>query len=438
LKIQEHIDKISWTFSDKGIYVAFGFFSILFHINYLSPTDFGLFTHLNNLNIWILVISDGLALMNIIQFGVKEENRAKVNTIALIIHVSLTLSISLLLYALSVPLSDMFAEPRFSEVVSYLPFLVLLNIPRTYCMKFVYRNREFKKLFFIDMILFGSMMVVTLIIIYYNEQLILIDMVRIYFIGSFLGSASAIFLTRKDLKFSLKGDIKVITLIKFGIPLTLYNTLHSIPRNLDYFVVQYFFSTATVGIYSSAKQLFRFFEEAMIAANSMVYPVAVSQLERNDKKGLNDLMTKSISFMLIFFVALILFFELGFAEIFINFLLPEKYSLALGHFNILILGSLFLPFLMLATVITASGKPKLVLLFVAISVFVWFIAFVIIGYIGNEEYISIAMVVYLTTLGLLSLIYTSIKYKIKPIQLLRAFKDTKNFIYSYFDKKKEK
>lgn len=438
MKIQEHIDKISWTFADKGIYVLFGFFTLLFHINYLSPKDFGLFTHLNNLNIWILVISDGFALMNIIQFGAKEINRAKVNTIALIIHVALTLSASLILFALNEPLADIFSEPRMKEVLSYLPILVLFNIPRTYCMKFIYRDRVFKKLFFIDLVLFGTMMLATVIIIFFKGHLSFIDMVYIYFCGTFFGSVAAIILTYKNLVFSLKGDIKAITLIKFGIPLTLYNTLHSIPRNLDYFVVQYFFSTATVGIYSSAKQLFRFFEEAMIAANSMVYPVAVDQLNRNDKKGLNDLMTKSISFMFFIFLALILFFELGFAKIVIDMLLPVKYAYALGHFNILILSSIFLPFLMLGSVITASGKPKIVLLFVAISVVVWITSFLIIGYIGNPEYISIAMLLYLLTLGLLILIYSSSKFNIKPIELFRAFKDTKNFIYSYFEKKKRK
>jgi O-antigen/teichoic acid export membrane protein len=345
LKIQEHIDKISWTFADKGIYVLFGFFTIIFHISYLSPEDYGLFTHLNNLNIWILVISDGFALMNIIQFGAKEENRGKVNLIALLIHLTLTLGISLILYALSGFISDIFSEPRMKEVMAYLPILVLFNVPRTYCMKFIYRDRKFKKLFILDSMLFGSMMIVTLVLVFSMSYLTLSDMIIIYFAGTFLASLSAIILTRKELVFSTKGDIKASDLIRFGIPLTLYNTLHSIPRNMDYFVVQYFFSTATVGIYSSAKQLFRFFEEAIIAANSMIYPVAVFQLERKDIKGFNDLITKSISFTFFTFLALIIVFELGFANIVIDILLPEKYSLALGHFKILIFGAVFFPFL---------------------------------------------------------------------------------------------
>ncbi len=438
MRIQEHIAKISWTFADKGIYILYGFFTVLFHISYLTPEDFGLFTHLNNLNIWILIVSDGLALMNIIQFGANPENRGKVNLIALMIHVSVTLGAAMILFSLGGPLSQLFSEPRFTEIVSYLPILVLFNIPRTYCMKFIYRDRVFKKLFVIDMVLFGSMAIVTLIIIFIKQQLDFYDMIYIYFAGTFLGSVSAIILTRKNLRFSLKGNIKLSTLIKFGIPLTLYNTLHSIPRNLDYFVVQYFFSTATVGIYSSAKQLFRFFEEANMAANSMIYPVAISLIEKNDKKGLNDLMTKSLSFILIAFLVCIIIFESGFAKIVIDIILPEKYSLAIGHFNLLILSAIMLPFLMLATVITAYGKPKIVLLFVFISVIMWIVSFIIIGYIGNPENIALAMVVYMTFLGTMSLVYAIKKFKLKPIELLRAFKDSKNFLYSYLDKKKTK
>jgi O-antigen/teichoic acid export membrane protein len=436
LKIQEHIDKISWTFADKGIYVLFGFFTIVFHIRYLSPEDYGLFTHLNNLNIWILVISDGFALMNIIQFGAKEENRGKVNLIALLIHLSLTLGISLILYSLSDFISDIFSEPRMNEVMAYLPILVLFNVPRTYCMKFIYRDRKFKKLFILDSMLFGSMMITTLILVFSMSYLALSDMIIIYFTGTFLASLSAILLTRRELTFSIKGNIKAFDLIKFGIPLTLYNTLHSIPRNMDYFVVQYFFSTATVGIYSSAKQLFRFFEEAIIAANSMIYPVAVFQLERKDIKGFNDLITKSISFTFFTFLALIIFFELGFANIVIDILLPEKYSLALGHFRILIFGAIFFPFLMLTSIITASGKPNIVLLFVVISLIVWVVAFIIIGYTGETEFISIAMLCYLCALGILSIVYTKFKFGINTKEFFRAFKDTKNFLYSYFGRNK--
>jgi len=438
LKIQEHIDKISWTFADKGIYVLFGFFTIVFHISYLTPEDYGLFTHLNNLNIWILVISDGFALMNIIQFGAKEENRGKVNLIALLIHISLTLGISLIFFMFSDVISHVFSEPRMKEVMDYLPILVIFNVPRTFCMKFIYRERQFKKLFILDSVLFGSMMIVTLILILSMSYLTLSDMIIIYFVGTFLGSLSAIIITRKELVFSTKGNIKTKELIKFGIPLTLYNTLHSIPRNMDYFVVQYFFSTATVGIYSSAKQLFRFFEEAIIAANSMIYPVAVFQLERKDTKGFNDLITKSISFSFFSFVALILFFELGFANIVIDILLPERYSFALGHFKILILSSLFLPFLMLTSIITASGKPDTVLLFVVISLIVWIIVFLLIGYTGESDYISLAMLSYLCTLGALSIFYTKYKFKIRTKDFFRAFKDTKNFLYSYFEKNKRK
>lgn len=436
MKIQEHIDKISWTFADKGIYVLYGLFVVVFQINYLSPTDYGLFTLLNNLNIWILIISDGFALMSIIQYGSKKENRGKVNLIALLIHIIITLGISFILFLLKYPLADLFSEPRMTEVASFLPVLVFLNIPRTFCMKFIYRDRVFKQLFIIDMLLFGSMIIVTFILIYLNNMLQFSDMIYIYFTGTFLGSLTAIFLTRKNLIFSLKGDISVLSIMKFGLPLTLYNTLHSIPRNMDYFVVQYFFSTATVGIYSSAKQLFRFFEEGMMAANSMVYPVAVSQIERKDKKGLSDLMTKSISFMLISFLILVIVFEIGLAQMIIDILLPERYSLAIGHFKILILSALALPFLMLGSVITASGKPKIVLTFVFLSIITWLITFVIIGYIGDPGLISLAMLIYLLTLGSLCLVYAIKEFDFQTKLLFRAFNDSRNFIRSLLEKRK--
>ena len=434
MNIQEHIDKISWTFADKGLFVLFGFFT-LFQIGYLTPSDYGLFVLLNSLNIWILILSDSF-LMNIIQFGAIKEDRKKVNLIALVIHLVITLGVSLLIFSLKHPLSELFTEPRFIYVASYLPLLVLLNVPRTYCLKFIFRDRIFKNLFIIDIFLFGSMVLATLLIIYLNNTLTFTDMVYIYFSGNFISSVASVILTRKSLRFSRKGNITIKTLLKFGLPLSLYNSLHSLPRNLDIFIVQYFFSIAAVGVYAYAKTLFRFFEEIIMAANSIIYPVAVRLINDKNKKSLNDIMTKSISFMLIFFLLLVISFELGLGELVINIFLPAKYALAIGHFNLLIISSIALPFLLLGSVITASGKPYIVLNFVFISIIVWIISFSIIGVIGDPSWIPIPMILYLFTLGTLCFVYAIKKFDFKTFQLLRAFNDSRSFIHSFIERKK--
>jgi O-antigen/teichoic acid export membrane protein len=426
MKVQEHLDKISWSIADKFLYILYGLV-LLFQMKALDPRDLGLYALLINLHTWIFIVSDAY-LTNLIQFGMNPENRRLVNTYSFIIEFILSFGVAVIFYVCQGPITTLFNEPRIKDVANYLPWLCLIFIPRTFCLKLIYRDHEMKKLFFVDLAFFGTMGIITAYLLLKKPHLTFNYMVFIYFSGSILSTLTSIVLTFRKLEFGVKGNIKLKRLISFGFPLMLNSSLNSLPRQLDLYIVQFFFSTSVVGIYYSAKTLFRFFEETANAAIGLIYPAAVRQLEKKNYKGLNDLMTKASSFIFIAFLIIIAILELGLSRILIEWFLPFKYHLAVEHFNVLLLAAFGLPFVILSTIINAAEKPYTVLLYVVISVILSLGTYYIVGLSGNQYLIPLGIIVYLISFGTMCFIYVNRHFDFKFRQIFRAVGDSYQYI----------
>lgn len=433
MKVQENIDKIAWSLADKSLFIIYGFVQ-LFQIRNLEPEEFGLYSLLIGIHTWIFNISDSFALNNIIQFGMRKQSRKKVNSVALIIHLIFVLGSALIFYLLTSFWIDIFNEENFYLITNSLVVLTALTIPRTFCIKFFYREHNMKGLFFTDLGFFGTMSALTVFILVSYKTFRFEDMVNIYYLGMAVSSIISVILTRKHLVFGWEGETKVKEMLKFSFPMTLSTLGHSIPKNLDVVFLKLFFSSSTIGIYNSAKTMFRIFDEANNAAYGLIYPAAVRQIEKKDNQALHDLMTKSVSMLLIVYAGLVLMLELGLSDVVIKFFLPEKYYFSISHFNILILSALFLPFVLLSVIINAKGKPFVVFSYVIISASLFVVVTVIVGLTKSESLIPLAYLSYTMLLGILSYFYIKRDNGFKISSLIRGIKDTKNYIQAKLKK----
>lgn len=433
MKIQEHIGKISWSLADKALFFIYGVVS-LFQMRALQTNDWGLFGLMISLHTWIFVVIDSFALQSLIQFGMKEEDKKKVNTIALFLQLILSVIISLLIYSFRFQFAEIFKEDNLIYVATILPILIFLTIPRTFAIKIIYRTQEFHKLFFVNLIFFGVMSFQTFYYIFTQGMLSFENMVWIYFIGSGLSSIFSLFLIKEELKFDLKGNINIKQIIKFALPWTLYSAMNYLPKTLDLYIVQYFFKTEVTGIYYSAKNLFRVFDEALNASFGLIYPTAVKQIVNNNQKGLNDLITKSVSFLFVAFGIAVILLELGLSHFIITTLLPESYHGAISQFNLLLVAALAMPILVLSSVITAAGKPQVVLKFSIVGVILASCTLYIIGKNGIIELIPLGLIVYIYTNAILFYLYMHKNYNLRFINLFRAFNDSFAFVKTLFKK----
>jgi O-antigen/teichoic acid export membrane protein len=81
----------------------------------------------------------------------------------------------------------------------------------------------------------------------------------------------------------------------------------TIPRVLDVYLIQYFFGIYVVGLYAPAKTIFRFVEDLIQAIYTTIYAPVVKCFANNDIIGVNSIISKSISLLVLFFGGITLF-----------------------------------------------------------------------------------------------------------------------------------
>lgn len=185
----------------------------------------------------------------------------------------------------------------------------------------------------------------------------------------------AFLLTHKEISISRRGKLKLKEVLDFSVPLLLTNSLQALPKQLDSYIVSFFFGTSTTGIYYSAKTLFRVFEESLAAAQGLVYPAAVRRLEAHDSAGLKEIISKAVSFLFFSFVIIVAILECGLSNWLINTFLSAKYIAATGQFNLLCIAALGLPFYIFSNLLVAEKKTKKLFVFVFISVLCFAVSF---------------------------------------------------------------
>lgn len=427
MKVQEHLGKITWSLADKALYMIYGVVQII-QFNYSDLKEVGIFGMLIAVHTWIFILADSLGLSGIIQFGSNKEDRPQVNYFSLMILLFSLIPFTFIFYLFRNVLADIFALERLKDIGLALPILTILTIPRIFGAKFCFRDYKMKSLFFINLLFFGPMVLMTFYYINTIHFLSFKYLVIIYFIGTGISSAYTLFTVRKELKFSKKGNLTLKQIFNFSFPFMITNVFYAFPKYLDFYIIKLFFPIESVGLYFSAKTLYRVFDETLNAAVGLFYPSAVKQLKNNNRKELMDLMSKASSFLCMFFLGLVLFFELGASKWLIHTFLPARFYDTVPLFNMLILSSLMFPLVILLNVVTADNKPKLVLKSAIVSCLVFVITIVIIGLSGNYFILPLATILFMATYGSFGLYYASKLYDYKLVSLLRAITDSLSYI----------
>ena len=423
MKISNFLDKITWSIADKGLFVGYGLVQIV-QMNMMTPAEFGLFALLISIHTFIFVVSDAVSLQNIIQFGTNKERARK--------QISIAVSASAIVLFCDVLLSirDQSSYLRVEEltyIFSILPIFCLATTVLIYCIKFVFKHVKMNHLFLINLALFLPMTLITLYFLYIDGSLCLERMVLMYLCGHTISSIIAFLLTRKNIKISTKGSLRLSEVLNFSFPLLCTNALQALPKQLDSYLVSFFFGTSVTGIYYSAKTLFRVFEEALAAAQGLVYPAAVRRIEAHDYTGLKEIISKSVSFLFFAFAGILLFLQTGVSDWLISTFLNEKFISATGQFNLLSFAALGLPFYIFSSLLVAVKKPKILFRFVLVSVCCFLTTFCIVGYIGNSDNNALSYISYNFALGITC---TGYYLKNRDYKLSDIFRTISDLIYA--------
>lgn len=431
MKVSQHLGKISWSIADKALYVGYGFVQFM-QINALyqgnagnmasATATYGMFTLVVTLNTWVTMIADGSALAGIIQFGVHKEDRKRVNMLAVAIYAAIVAFSSILFYSASDFFEHSLRIKDFGIVAMWLPLYLILTMPRMICLKLLLRDMGMSRIFIADLVWFGVRTLMTMMAMRSHSLVHLDDILYIDLVG--MGACSLVFviLSWKELEFSWKGTMTLKKYLRYGVPLSLAGALSTAPRMLDVYVIAMFFGVGVVGLYNPAKNLYRIFEQAFDAVVTLLYPAAVRMYGQNRMSDLQILITKAISFTLIPTVIAVLALEAGLGSFLINLLVPQ-YSAVIGHFNVLTIAALAMPFGLMAGVIQAMGRSSALVLYSVISVAVSMIVLFAVGYMGNADWIGLGLVAYTFVAGALYMNHVRKEIHVPARAVLRAFDD---------------
>ncbi|MBM4178205.1 MAG: hypothetical protein FJ211_02590 [Ignavibacteria bacterium] len=433
MKLSEHLGKISWSLADKLLYVGYGFVQFM-QINALhagnagnlklATTTYGIFTLVVTLNTWITMVADGSALAGIIQFGVRREDRKRVNMLAVTIYAVIVLLSSVFFYSTASIIEHSFGIQDFTVVATWLPIYLVVTMPRMVCMKLLLRDMGMSKIFFADLVWFGVRTLMTIMAMNDNALVNLEDILMIDLVGMASCSVVMMLLTLKELEFSWTGGMSLGTYLRYGVPLSLAGALSTAPRMLDVYIIAAFFGVGVVGIYNPAKNLYRIFEQAYDAVVTLLYPAAVRMFSQNRMSDLQILITKVISFTLLPTAVAVVALESGLGAFLINFLLP-KYNAVVGHFNVLTIAALAMPFGLMAGIIQAMGRSSALVLYSAISVASSFLVLTVIGYANKLEWIGLGLVTYTVVSGALYMNHVRREIHVPMSAILSTLGDVK-------------
>jgi O-antigen/teichoic acid export membrane protein len=433
MKLSEHLGKITWSLADKLLYVGYGFVQFM-QINALhsgnmgdhdlATTTYGMFTLIVTLNTWVTMIADGSALAGIIQFGVHKEDRKRVNMLAVMIYGAIVAFAGLLFYGLAGVIEHSLHIDGFPVVAAWLPIYLILTMPRMICLKILLRDMGMRQIFIADAVWFGVRTLMTVMAMNANSLVRLEDILMIDLVGMGACSLVMLILTWRQLEFSWSGSMSLGRYLKYGVPLSLAGALSTAPRMLDVYVIAMFFGVGVVGIYNPAKNLYRIFEQAYDAVVTLLYPAAVRMFSQNRMSDLQILITKAISFTLLPTLVAVVVLELGLGEFLIDMLLPQ-YHEVVGHFNVLTIAALAMPFGLMAGVIQAMGRSTPLLVYSAMSVVASMAVLFIVGYSGNPDWIGLGLVTFTVVSGALYMNHVRKEIHIPLKALTRALDDVR-------------
>lgn len=429
MNIQQHIGKISWTFADKLLVIGYGFVNII-QIRSLGVDEFGLYSLLVALQTYIFILSDGAALQGIIQFGMKDQHRPQANYLILCIHCFIVVFSSIIIFILTEPLKIVFSEPRLQYVSNLLPIYCILTLPRAFCIKLLQRDLQMKQIFIVNLSWFGTMTLVTGICMLTQQMLSFWSMILIAFSGMFMSSLVSVLLSRSLLKFNRYGELKLKTLLMFGIPQLTVSALHNSVRQLDIYIIQYYFGATQVGVYTAAKTLFRVFETAADSVGGLLYPLTVKLYNSGQHAQYQNVLSKALSFTWIPTIIVVFILISGGTEIIVS-ILGVKYLSASNQFNILVLGAFFLPLTVLSSVLIGVGAVTTLLKYVLVSALLGLSVSFYIGFTHRFDFFALGTITYLATLAISELYFIIKKMNFRWVLLFRAIPD----IISYSQRK---
>jgi O-antigen/teichoic acid export membrane protein len=433
MRIQEHIAKLSWTGADKVLAVLYGFVQIL-QFRSLSAEEFGVFALLNGLVLYVFAISDSFALQGMIRFGTGTQ-RASAVAMGVRWHVLGVGAIALLFGIIGI------ATPQEHDTggavllaLRSAPMLLCAGCLRVVGIRLLYRDIQMKEVFWVNFWYYGVMTALTLIFLANGLLTSSEHLAWITICGHAISSVVAVWSTRSSWCWHIDTEFSKHDFMRFGADQTLISIIHNGVRQLDVYAVQFFFGVGVVGLYNSAKTLFRVCTDLTDAIAGILYPIATRLYAEYRLQELTTILTKALSFLMVGFACISIASWVGVTAWLLQWVLPAHYAGAIHHVVVLTWIAPLLPLTMLGGALSGIGQSRAVLRAVWWGGLCGTIVLLLIGLLHQNTLVPLGYGTYLAVQGILYFRAMCNHIPFRVVDLGRALPDTLHFMRQVMQK----
>lgn len=282
--ILKGLQNISWGFAEKIIRFPVSILNLFFISRYFGPDGFGVInTALAIISLAVPFAGLGTSQILIKQLSQKENDKDSIIFNGLLIH----LFSSTLIFIITYILIKYFFYSFFDDITSQVTFIILLAIFASFSNVFrawFSARLELKSVYFGEIaifIIFSGLKIFGII-----SEISLINFSFLLMLEFFMNSIviAILFFWRRGLH-SRKLNFKLIVkLCKAGLPLTGAALTIMLYMKVDIIMIEYFYSSFEVGIYSAASRIMEILFLIPIVISSVLIPVLTNTKDLNNFK----------------------------------------------------------------------------------------------------------------------------------------------------------
>lgn len=442
MQLREHLDKGIWAIADKVLLLLYGFAVIVVVVNVLPEKEWGVFSIYQGIFLILAVLADSIFLQPMVKFA--SEHEAEVD------HV---LAASFNLYSVSMltvggvvafaaqPISELFKSPELARMLPFFPLLIILTIFRSVGIRYLQVHYRINSIFWVDLTFFGSIIAVTILGTAFGLFHTAYDFMIANIIGAAISSLTTImFCSRAFMRmplFSVPAH-EYSRLLSFAKYQAGTSALLTLQQYSDALIVGVFYTPHEVGVYSAAKNLYRFIDAVREGATLLVVPVSSRLYTAGDFKGLRALIEKLLFISFAALIPVSIGFAI-FAKPIMDIIYQGKYEGVAPIFQVLILSGFTLPLSLISTnVLIGMGKTRSLFLATLGAVIAFFILSAILVPPLASMGAALAVFISMTMLGLFTFFAMRTEVAVSTSGILSRASNVRQFVRDRFSEPEPK
>jgi len=304
MEIKDLIQQGFWVLLVRSLGAGIMLIMTILFARWLGAEEFGLFSLGMIIMTFMSVFSRwGTGQILLKQVGAHWEIEPEIAKGYIVSSIQLIAIISLILAILISSLSEeiatyIFNKPKLSEVLFWFGFMIIFfSINQTIAEAYKGIGRSVLSAY-LQNVITPFIAILLGIILYYTEQINLINITQSFSIGVIIALISSAFLWIKIFKKIKKKSVSCIRILKEGWTMLIIASSGLVMASSDMFVIGMFGTAEELGIYSAVSRTVLMTSLILVAMNSITAPKYAKLYKNMDLKGIEKLSQNSSSILL--------------------------------------------------------------------------------------------------------------------------------------------